>query len=138
MNDIQLLPGESLSYGFIPPEFLAPGESEYRIRDAQLLSLGKDPASFRHLTREEVETLERNANSCRKWEDVLVADPFDPDLVKRSVFAGLVRLGRLERCLLASLVRGTAPGQTRWGSAIRPRTCRWPPCEHSDSRSRQL
>jgi len=100
MNDIQLLPGESLGYGFIPPEFLAPGENEYRIRDAQLLSLGKDPASFRHLTREEVETLERNANSCRKWEDVLVTDPFDPDLVKRSVFAGLVRLGRLERCLL--------------------------------------
>jgi NDP-sugar pyrophosphorylase family protein len=100
MNDIQLLPGERLGYGFIPPEFLAPGEDEYRIRDAQLRSLGKDPAAFRRLTPREVEELERNANSCRKWEDVLVTDPFDPDLVKRSVFAGLVRIGKLERCLL--------------------------------------
>jgi NDP-sugar pyrophosphorylase family protein len=100
MNDIQLLPGERLGYGFIPPEYLAPGEDEYRIRNAQLRSLGKDPAAFRPLTPQEVEALERNANSCRRWEDVLVTDPFDPDLVKRSVFAGLVRLGRLERCLL--------------------------------------
>ena len=100
MNDIRLLPEGEIGYGFIPSSFLAPGETEYRIRDEQLLALGRDPASFRHLSPGEIGILEKNGNSSGNWDQVLVTDPFDPGLVRRSFFAGLVRLGRLEGCLL--------------------------------------
>jgi len=100
MNDIKLLPEEAMGTGFVPREFLAAGEDEFRIRDAQLAAEGKDRASFRHLKPYEIEALVKNDNTCRDWNELLVSDPFTPELVKNSAFAGLVRLGRLERAVL--------------------------------------
>jgi NDP-sugar pyrophosphorylase family protein len=100
MNDINLLPEEALGLGFVPPEYLAPGEDEYRIRNEQLAALGRKPDSYRRLRPFEIEALVKNANTCRDWNDLLVSDPFTPELVKNSAFAGLVRLGRLEKATL--------------------------------------
>jgi len=104
MNDIEILSEDEYGLGFVPREFLAPGEDEYRIRDAQLADpergLGRAPLSYRRLKPYEIEALVKNENSCRDWDLVLVSDPFVPELVKNSEFAGLVRIGRLGRTIL--------------------------------------
>ncbi len=89
-----------MGLGFVPPEYLGPGEDEYRIRDRQLLALGRTPSSYRRLRPYEIEALVKNSNTCRDWNDLLVTDPFTPELVKNCAFAGLVRLGRIERAVL--------------------------------------
>jgi NDP-sugar pyrophosphorylase family protein len=101
MNDIRILSEEGYGLGFVPQAFLAPGEDEYRIRDVQLVEqLGRSPSSFRRLSPHEIETLVKNGNSCRDWDLMRVSDPFAPELVKNCEFAGLVRLGKLERVVL--------------------------------------
>ena len=96
-----MLSEDSYGLGFVPASFLAPGEDEYRIRDLQLVQiLGRSPSSYRRLNPHEIEILVRNGNSCRDWELLRVSDPFAPELVKNCEFAGLVRLGRLERTVL--------------------------------------
>jgi len=100
MNDIRLLDESDIGSGFVPPQYLRPGEDEHRIRNEQLQALGKDPASFRRLRPHEIEALVKNENTCPDWSNVLVADPFDPALVKNCAFAGLVRIGRLARAVL--------------------------------------
>lgn len=97
MNDI-LVHGETVfGLGFIPQRYLAPGEDEYRMRDRQL---SKPLDSYRPLKPAEIEALILNGNRCADWGGVLVRDPFDPSLVRNSEFAGLVRLGRLDRAVL--------------------------------------
>ena len=101
MNDIRIVPEQSFGVGFVPPAFLGEGENEYRIRDVQLLELlGRKPDSYRRLNPHEIEILVKNGNSCRDWEQLRVSDPFAPELVKNCEFAGLVRIGRLERVAL--------------------------------------
>ncbi len=100
MNDINLQKDEAIGLGFVPPEFLGPGENEYRIRDEQLRALGKDPAGYRRLRPYEIEALVRNSNTCLDWNELRVSDPFTPELVKNCAFAGLIRLGILERAIL--------------------------------------
>lgn len=100
MNDIRMLTDEHVGFGFVPPEYLAPGEDEYRIRNEQLRAMGKDPDAYRHLTTYELETLVRNHNSCTDWSQFMVSDPFTPELIRDSSFAGLIRIGRLPRLSL--------------------------------------
>ncbi|HUW70230.1 MAG TPA: DUF4954 family protein [bacterium] len=97
MNDILVHAEAVLGYGFVSSKFLKPGETEYRIRDEQL---GKPLDSYRPLRPLDVETLIMNSNRCSDWGKILVRDPFDPTLVRNTEFAGLVRIGRLERVVL--------------------------------------
>ena len=100
MNDIRMLKDERVGFGFVPPEYLAPGKDEYHLRNEQLRAMGKDPASYRRLTTHELETLVRNDNSCTDWSQFLVSDPFTPELIRNSSFAGLIRIGALQRLSL--------------------------------------
>jgi NDP-sugar pyrophosphorylase family protein len=101
MNDIRIIEGGPTGLGFVPPAYLGPGEDEYRIRDVQLGSvIGRDPASYRGLRPDEIEALVRNGNGCEDWELFRVTDPFVPELIRNSEFAGLVRLGRLGRAVI--------------------------------------
>ena len=100
MNDINLLPEDAMGAAFVPPEFLRAGEDEYSRRDAQVAAMGKSRDAWRKLRPYEIEALVRNANTCRDWNELLVTDPFTPELVRNSAFAGLVRLGRVERAVL--------------------------------------
>ncbi|MGB4572581.1 MAG: DUF4954 family protein [Rectinemataceae bacterium] len=97
MNDIKIGSGEHVGFGFVPQEFLQPGEDEYRIRNEQLRATGKALESYRKLKTFELETLVRNHNSCGDWTQFLVSDPFTPELVRNNSFAGLIRVGKLER-----------------------------------------
>ena len=117
MNDIEFIEADSYGTGFVPREFLGPGEDEYRIRDAQLSDpargLGRDPASYRRLKPYEIEALVKNSNTCRDWGLIRVTDPFVPELVKDCELAGLVRIGRLERRVLEHHDLLTPVGITR-------------------------
>ena len=91
MNEIKKSPIGSLGYDFIDPRFLPKGKDEYYLRNLQ-----NDNRSYRQLTAYEIETLVRNRNNSSNWNDILVSDPFNPELVQNCKFFGLIRIGRLE------------------------------------------
>ncbi len=98
MNDITVSDEAGYGRNFVPPERLPPGLDEYHLRNS---TLGKPLESYRPLRAEEIETLARNGNTCTDWSGILVRDPFIPDLIRDCHFAGLVRIGRLERVILS-------------------------------------
>ncbi|MBP7096365.1 MAG: DUF4954 family protein [Spirochaetia bacterium] len=96
-EDVIVKSERALGYGFVDPKYLHGGADEYAFRDLQV---GKPASSWRGLRAEELEALVKNRNSCTDWSRILVRDPFDPALIKSSEFAGLVRIGKLERLVL--------------------------------------
>jgi len=87
---------EHLGYDFIPPEFLTAGKDEHWLRNIQQ----GEHKKWRNLSSKEIEVLLKNGNRCRKWEDFLVSDPFEPELILRSSFYGLIRLDALRGTLI--------------------------------------
>ncbi|MDR0323565.1 MAG: DUF4954 family protein, partial [Treponema sp.] len=95
------LPVERYGYDFIPAEFLPQGADEYWLRNAQQAEMFyRKQGDWRHLKEEETEILKKNRNYCANWNDFLVCDPFDPQLILDSSFYGLVRIGALQNVLL--------------------------------------
>ena len=92
MNIITKKAISSLGYGFIPKEFIPKGKNEYYLRNIQ----HRSGIRYRKLTPVEIQLLEKNDNSSDDWNKVLVSESFDPLLVKRCSFFGLVRIGKLE------------------------------------------
>lgn len=92
MNIITKKAISSLGYGFIPKEFIPKGKNEYYLRNIQ----HRSGIRYRKLTPVEIQLLEKNDNSSDDWNKVLVSESFDPLLVKRCSFYGLVRIGKLE------------------------------------------
>jgi hypothetical protein len=92
MNHIQKRPLADLGYNFVASSFLQSGKDEYFLRNQQL---GKDVV-HRKLTAYEIEALVRNDNTSDDWNNIFVADQFDPQLVKRCHFFGMIRIGKLE------------------------------------------
>jgi|CXWL01.1.fsa_nt_gi hypothetical protein len=92
MNHITKKPIAALGYDFIPKEFIPKGKNEYHLRNIQ----NRSGIKYRKLSAAEIKILEHNANSSDNWEKVLVADAFNPSLVKNCAFYGLVRIGKLE------------------------------------------
>ena len=97
MNDILVRTETEFGYGFIPHKFLGSGEDEYRIRNLQQT---RPEISYRLLKPGEIETLIKNGNRSSDWGRIMVCEPFDATLVRNSEFAGLVRIGILERVVL--------------------------------------
>ena len=92
MNVIKKQSISSLGYDFIPAAFIPKGKNEYHLRNIQ----NRSGVKYRKLTAKEITILEKNANSSDDWNKVLVAHAFDPKLVKRCSFFGLVRIGKME------------------------------------------
>ena len=92
MNIIEKQPLSKLGYDFIESKYLPEGENEYYIRNQQ----NKNYKNYRNLTAKEEESLIANDNRSSNWNDVLVSEKFDANLVKNSNFYGLVRIGNLE------------------------------------------
>ena len=82
----------SLGYGFVDPEHLEPGQDEYYLRNMQ----NRRGEVHRKLTAYEIEVLVRNRNTSDDWNQILVSNAFNPELVKNCKFYGLVRIGKLE------------------------------------------
>lgn len=91
-NIIYRTPHEALGYEFVPASFLPKGKDEYYLRDLQ----NRSGIAYRGLTAYEIERLVNNGNTSDNWNNILVSDAFNPDLVKNCAFFGLVRIGKLE------------------------------------------
>ncbi|PIE98531.1 MAG: DUF4954 domain-containing protein [Treponema sp.] len=92
MRKISIINPKEFGYNFVDKKFLPRGADEYYLRNGQV----KEKHVWRHLTFDEVEHLIKNGNSCTNWNDVFVEDPFNPALIKNSLFAGLVRICAIE------------------------------------------
>ncbi len=92
MNAIRKIPLEQLGYHFVEPAYLPEGEDEYYLRNFQ----NRNGIEYRQLTAYEIEVLVRNRNTSDDWNNLLVSDAFNPELVKNCKFYGLVRIGKLE------------------------------------------
>ncbi|MBL7139930.1 MAG: DUF4954 family protein [Planctomycetes bacterium] len=97
MNDTDVLPAGSLGREFISDPYVPEGCDEYYLRNQQS---PRDPAEWRNLRADEIETLVKNGNRCDNWDDILVTDQFDATHIRNCEFHGLVRIGRLEAVYL--------------------------------------
>jgi hypothetical protein len=91
MNQIKKSPIDSLGYQFIDSRYLPKGKDEYYLRNIQ----NRSGIGYRQLTAFEIEVLVRNRNTSANWNDILVSDAFNPELVQNCKFFGLVRIGKL-------------------------------------------
>lgn len=91
MNNISFKPIIELGKHFIPEEFLPPNKDENYLRNQQFSS----QLTFKPLTSQQIERLIQHGNQCDNWENILVAEGFDPNQVKGCKFYGLVRIGAL-------------------------------------------
>jgi len=97
MGPIKLTPADDFSHRFLEPEDLPAGCDEFYLRDQQL---GHNPERYRRLRADELEVLVKNGNNAEDWDTILVADPFRAKSIVNCDFAGLVRIGRLEKVVL--------------------------------------
>jgi hypothetical protein len=72
------------------------GKDEYYLR----ISKTEVGLSYRQLTKAEIKSLQQNNNTADDWSKLLVADPFNSNLVKNCNFFGLNRIGKLENVFL--------------------------------------
>lgn len=91
-NNIQKFPITNLGYNFISNQFIPKGKDEYYLRDFQ----NRSGINYRKLNAFEIELLVRNRNTSDDWNNILVSDAFNPELVRNCKFHGLVRIGKLE------------------------------------------
>jgi hypothetical protein len=98
-NDIKKISVHQLGYNFIGSEYIPEGKDEYYLRDIQ----NRSGIDYRKLTAFEIELLVRNRNTSDDWNNILVGDAFNPELVRNCKFYGLIRIGKLEPfCLVFS------------------------------------
>ena len=82
---------------WIPPDRLAEAQTPQTLRFEQS---GRDPAQYRALTPEEIQTLTALGNRASDWTQVMVAEPFDPSCIRQNEFHGLVRIGATQGAAL--------------------------------------
>lgn len=91
-NIIYKTPLDALGYQFIKEEFIPKGKNEFYLRNMQ----NRNGIDYRRLSAYEIEMLVRNGNTSDDWNNILVSDAFNAELVKNCKFYGLVRIGKLE------------------------------------------
>jgi hypothetical protein len=91
MNIITSHKVEELGYNFIDPKYIPEGADEYHIRNLQ-----NSGRTYRNLTAVELDVLIHNRNTSDNWNNVLVAEQFNPSLIKNCKFYGLVRIGIMQ------------------------------------------
>ncbi len=96
-SKVRILSYDRIYKNFIDSKFIPEGKDEYYLRYEQTSS---PKNKWRHLRADEIESLVINKNVATNWEDVWVTDEFDPRMVKRNSFFGLVRIGRIRREIL--------------------------------------
>ncbi|MCP5514211.1 MAG: DUF4954 family protein [Spirochaetales bacterium] len=96
---------ERVKHSFFPPGLVQqngagtfPGSTLSEIRMKQT---GTRYNNARPLSSEEITVLEKNGCSSDDWKLLLVKNPFDPRILKNTVFEGTVRIGCLEKGFLS-------------------------------------
>ncbi len=96
MSDIKKKPVSSLGYNFVSKEFIPKGKDEYYLRNLQ----NRSGIVYRQLTKSEIKALQQHNNTADDWSKLLVAEPFNSNLIKNCNFFGLNRIGKLENLFL--------------------------------------
>lgn len=96
-DKVRILPYDRIYKNFIDPRYIPEGQNEYYLRDIQTTV---PEGGWRHLRSDEIERLVNNKNVASNWDDIWVTDCFDPSMVKRNSFFGMVRIGRIQREIL--------------------------------------
>jgi hypothetical protein len=91
MNIIQTHPVNELGYNFIEKQYIPAGADEYHLRNKQNTS----GTQYRPLTTREIDSLVHNRNTSDNWNQILVSEQFDANLVKNCKFFGLIRIGTM-------------------------------------------
>lgn len=91
MNIIHTHPVNELGYNFIEKKYIPEGADEYHLRNKQ----NQSGTKYRALTTREIDTLVHNRNTSDSWNQILVSDQFDANLVKNCKFFGLIRIGAM-------------------------------------------
>ncbi len=91
-NNIVKTSLDTLGYNFIATQFIPKGKDEYYLRNLQ----NRSGIQYKKLTAYEIEVLVRNRNTSDDWNNILVSNAFNAELVKNCKFYGLVRIGKLE------------------------------------------
>ncbi len=97
MDNVSILPADSMGKNFIPNKYIPRGRDEYYHRYNQTSWL---KVRWRHLHSDEVERLVKNNNTSDNWDEILVTDQFDANQIKNTEFFGLVRIGILRNVIL--------------------------------------
>jgi hypothetical protein len=97
MDNILIVPPKNIGKNFIPPEYLPKNKDEYSQRNKQTTP---PKSGWRHLQPEEIDRLVKNYNTADNWDEIMVTDQFDTDLIKNTRFFGLVRIGCLRNVIL--------------------------------------
>ena len=97
MDRVSIVEPEKIGRNFIPDEYLPAGKDEYYQRNKQVIP---PKSGWRNLRSGEIELLVKNENTCEDWDDLLVTDEFDPNMIKNTSFYGLVRIGRLRNVIV--------------------------------------
>jgi len=97
MDKVTIIPYENIYKNFIENKYLVEGHDEYYFRNLQAK---KSEKGWRHLRSDEVERLVKNSNTATNWDDILVTEKFDTNLVKNNRFFGFVRIGSIENVAL--------------------------------------
>ncbi|RYF91833.1 MAG: DUF4954 family protein [Chitinophagaceae bacterium] len=92
MNIIKTHPVEELGYRFIDAKFIPPGKDEYYLRNQE----NHSGIQYRPLSTAQIDTLVHNRNTSDDWNNILVAENFNAQLIKNCKFYGLVRIGALQ------------------------------------------
>ena len=92
MNIISKHPVNKLGYNFVEEKYIPKGKDEYYLRYLQ----NPHCSGYRKLTAHEIEVLVRNRNTSDDWNKIFVSSAFNPELLKKCKFYGLIRIGKLE------------------------------------------
>ncbi len=96
MDKVTVIEYDRIFKNFIDEKYLD-GRDEYYYRNKQTETSSK---VWRHLRADEVESLVKNSNTATRWDDIMVTDEFDTNLVKNNRFFGLVRIGAIKNAAL--------------------------------------
>ena len=97
MDRVRIVEPDKIGRNFIPAEYLPAGKDEYYQRNKQVVP---PQSGWRNLRSGEIEQLVKNDNTCEDWDDLLVTDEFNPNMIKNTSFYGLVRIGRLRNVIV--------------------------------------
>ncbi|MBR1631422.1 MAG: DUF4954 family protein [Paludibacteraceae bacterium] len=92
MDKVTLLPAPQLFDSFLDSSYIPEGQDKYTLRNRQVTP---PDGGWRHLRSDEIERLVKNQNTAMSWDNIMVSDPFDPNMVKNNEFYGMVRIGRV-------------------------------------------
>ena len=91
MNIIKKSAIGNLGFNFIEAQYIPKGKNEYHLRNKQ----NPEALKYKPLSDQQIDILIKNENTADDWKNILVSNKFNPKLVKKNKFYGLIRIGNL-------------------------------------------